>query len=81
MKPIRPNLARGATGPDVTCTWRSPEAQLLLKSVQSRAKTNKLDTDKLAWSFGDALVSIEGYPIKVVPPTGIMQLVACESVN
>jgi hypothetical protein len=33
------------------------------------------------WTFGDACVSIPGYPIKLFPPSGVMQLVAYECVN
>jgi len=33
------------------------------------------------WDFGDACVRIEGYPIRVFPPSGVMQIVAYEAVN
>jgi len=33
------------------------------------------------WEFGDACVSIPNYPIKLFPPSGVMQLVAYECVN
>lgn len=32
-------------------------------------------------AFGDACVAIPGYPIRALPPSGIMQLVAYEAVN
>jgi len=35
----------------------------------------------MGFPFGDATVAIEGYPIKILPPSGIMQIVAYESVN
>jgi len=35
----------------------------------------------MGWAYGDATVSIQGYPIKILPPSGIMQIVAYESVN
>jgi hypothetical protein len=35
----------------------------------------------MEWPDGDATVAIEGYPIKVLPPSGIMQVVAYEDVN
>jgi len=35
----------------------------------------------MGFPFGDATTSIEGYPIKILPPSGIMQIVAYESVN
>ena len=33
------------------------------------------------WAFGDACVQIAGYPIRVFPPSGVMQIVAYEAVN
>jgi len=35
----------------------------------------------MGWDFGDACVQIEGYPIRVFPPSGVMQIVAYEAVN
>ncbi|MHB0936190.1 MAG: hypothetical protein ACYC6A_07340 [Armatimonadota bacterium] len=35
----------------------------------------------MGWAFGDACVQIEGYPIRVFPPSGVMQMVAYEAVN
>ena len=35
----------------------------------------------MGWEFGDACVTIKGYPIKLFPPSGVMQLVAYEAVN
>jgi len=35
----------------------------------------------MAWAYGDTTVSVPGYPIKLFPPSGIMQAVAYESVN
>jgi hypothetical protein len=35
----------------------------------------------MGWAYGDAAVSIEGYPIKVFAPSGIMQIVVFESIN
>ncbi|MEO6907377.1 MAG: hypothetical protein ABI210_05765, partial [Abditibacteriaceae bacterium] len=39
-----------------------------------------LDID-MGWKYGDALVSIPNYPIKLIPPSGIMQVVAYECIN
>lgn len=33
------------------------------------------------FAFGDACVSIEGYPIAILPPSGVMQVAAYESLN
>jgi len=38
----------------------------------------RIDT---GWEFGDAAVSIPGYPIRALPPSGVMQLIAYETVN
>jgi hypothetical protein len=35
----------------------------------------------MGWAFGDACVQIEGYPIRIFPPSGVMQIVAYEAVN
>lgn len=35
----------------------------------------------MGWAYGDATTTIEGYPIKILPPSGIMQIVAYESIN
>lgn len=33
------------------------------------------------FTFGDACVSVEGYPIPILPPSGIMQIAAYEAIN
>jgi len=35
----------------------------------------------MGYAYGDAVVPIENYPIKILPPSGIMQIVAFEAVN
>jgi len=35
----------------------------------------------MGWEFGDACVRIPGYPIRCLPPSGVMQLVAYETIN
>ena len=32
-------------------------------------------------AFGDACVSVEGYPIRILPPSGVMQIAAYETLN
>jgi hypothetical protein len=46
-----------------------------------QATKDVLMTIDMGWKYGDAVVSIPGYPIKLFPPSGIMQIVAYESVN
>ncbi|MEO6847885.1 MAG: hypothetical protein ABI254_11540, partial [Chthoniobacterales bacterium] len=40
-----------------------------------------LTTIDMGWKFGDACVTIPGYPVRILPPSGVMQLVAFETVN
>ena len=35
----------------------------------------------MGWDFGDAVVAIENYPIRIFPPSGAMQLIAYEAIN
>lgn len=32
-------------------------------------------------AFGDACLSLEGYPLRILPPSGVMQVVAYEAIN
>ncbi len=59
---------------------------MLITSTHDTRPEYKAPSDVLAlvdmgWDFGDACVQIEGYPIRVFPPSGVMQLVAYESVS
>ena len=59
---------------------------LLITSAHDTRPEFKIPADvrvvmDTGWEFGDACVTIEGYPIRVFPPSGVMQLVAYESVN
>ena len=40
-----------------------------------------LVTIDMGYAFGDAEVAIDGYPIKLFPPSGVMQVVAWESLS
>jgi uncharacterized phosphosugar-binding protein len=42
---------------------------------------NSLVAMSMGMAFGDACVSLEGYPVAILPPSGIMQIVAYEAVN
>ena len=35
----------------------------------------------MGWKYGDAAVAIDGYPIQILPPSGVMQIVAYQSIN
>lgn len=59
---------------------------LLITSMQHPRPEYQPPADVLALidtggPFGDACVQIEGYPIRVFPPSGVMKFVAYESVN
>jgi hypothetical protein len=32
-------------------------------------------------AFGDASIALEGYPLRILPPSGVMQQVAYQCVN
>jgi hypothetical protein len=49
--------------------------------TDSQVPTNLLTRTEMGWQFGDACVAIPGYPIKILPPSGIMQLVAYECIS
>lgn len=51
------------------------------KRPDYRAPKDMLTVIDTGWDFGDACVQIDGYPIRVFPPSGVMQIVAYESVN
>ena len=38
-------------------------------------------TIDMQWKFGDAAIPIENYPIKILPASGVMQVVAFEAIN
>ena len=35
----------------------------------------------VGFTFGDACVSLDGCPISILPPSGVMQVAAYESIN
>ena len=38
-------------------------------------------TIDMQWKYGDAAIPIENYPIKILPASGVMQVVAYEAIN
>jgi uncharacterized phosphosugar-binding protein len=56
------------TTPNPRPEWQIPEDKVLVH----------ID---MGYAYGDAAVTIPGYPIRVLPPSGIMQLIAYESIN
>jgi hypothetical protein len=43
-------------------------------------RADLLQSIDLGFEFGDAYLSIDGYPIRILPPSGIMQLVAYDAI-
>lgn len=66
--------------------FAAKKQRVLLISTPNPNEDAKIPADiplliDMEWAYGDATVSLEGYPIKLFPPSGIMQDVAYESVN
>jgi hypothetical protein len=72
-----------------------PETREILEKKKQRVILISAENERKGWdvplnlygfidmiyAFGDACVTIEGYPIRILPPSGIMQIVAYEAVN
>lgn len=82
-------LRLGYSGEDqkMTDVMRAHKQRILLiasladKRPESQSKPDVLAAIDTGWDFGDALVTVEGYPIRIFPPSGVMQLVSYEAVN
>ncbi len=71
---------------DLTETFEQKhQPELLIVAENPRPEfqipSNTVTRIDMGWEFGDACVSIKGYPIKIFPPSGVMQVVAYECVN
>ncbi|HVF11160.1 MAG TPA: hypothetical protein VNA16_10175 [Abditibacteriaceae bacterium] len=79
----------GYTGshPNVAEALRKKQQRVMLITTRDDPRPEMQLPDDLltvidmGWAFGDACVEIDGYPIRVFPPSGVMQLVAYEAVN
>ena len=49
-------------------------------AVASLAAADLVRTIDLGFAFGDACVAVDGYPIRIFPPSGILQLVAYDAI-
>ena len=79
-------LGYGGMDNDAAAIYAGKKQRVILISVPDQRPDFQATKDVLmnidmGWQYGDALVSIPGYPIKLIPPSGIMQIVAYESVN
>jgi hypothetical protein len=78
----------GYTGvaPDEAAGYQSKNMRIVLITSINPDPAWKTPTDSptfinMEWPYGDAAVSIKNYPIRILPPSGIMQIVAYESLN
>ena len=62
-------------------TDRGGEFSSFLKATLLDEPDDLLGYIDMGYAFGDACVTVEGYPIRILPPSGIMQIAAYESVN
>ena len=65
---------------------RQKQQRVMLITAENPRPEYQLPDDLLnvidmGWEHGDAAVSIPGYPIRALPPSGVMQLIAYETVN
>lgn len=65
---------------------KKQQREMLITAVDNprpewQIPTNLVSVIDMGWSFGDACVEIKNYPIKILPPSGVMQIVAYECVN
>ncbi|MHB0936323.1 MAG: NHL repeat-containing protein [Armatimonadota bacterium] len=71
------------TGRDL---YHEKKARLIMITSDSIYPEMKLPDDMavkidMGMAFGDACVTLDGYPIKLFPPSGVMQIVAYEAIN
>lgn len=70
---------------DNMATFREKQQRVMLIAVANPRPEWKIPDDLTTfiddgWAFGDACVAIKGYPIRVFPPSGIMQMAAYQSI-
>ncbi len=66
--------------------FKKKNQRVILLTSENPSPEHKLPDDlvgkiDLGMAFGDACVEIKGYPIKILPPSGVMQIVAYETIN
>ena len=62
-------------------TERAGETSLLTGFVIRAVPEDALVYINMGIAFGDASIELEGYPHRILPPSGVMQLVAYQCVN
>lgn len=71
---------------DLAQVFREKGQRVILISAENPYEEYQPPEDVLAfidmgYAFGDACVAVEGYPIRILPASGVMQAVAYETVN
>lgn len=71
---------------DEQAVFKKKNQRVMLIAAENPRPEWQLPADLLTyinmgWAFGDACVEIPGYPINALPPSGVMQVVAYETVN
>ena len=62
-------------------TERAGETALTTGFVIRAVPDDALVYINMGIAFGDASIELEGYPLRILPPSGVMQLVAYQCVN
>ena len=80
-------LRLGYTGlhHDAMDAFRAKKQRVILIAVPNPRPEWQLPADvelyiDMGWKFGDAAVTVPGYPIRILPPSGIMEMAAYQSI-
>ena len=79
-------LGYGGLHQDIAALMRAKKQRVILIAAVDDRPEYAIPPDltlfiDMKWAYGDAAVSIPGYPVKFLPPSGILQIVAYECVN
>ena len=79
-------LGYGGLDNDAAAIYKGKKQRVILISVpderpEFQATQDVLMNIDMGWQYGDAMVTIPGYPVKMIPPSGMMQVIAYENVN
>jgi hypothetical protein len=71
---------------DVDALFRKKNQRVLLVTAENPRPEYAVPADRsqridMGYAHGDACVSIPGYPIPILPPSGVLQVAAYESIN
>ena len=71
------------SGPWLASFYIVPEhrGQGVAQALMAAATQDVLMNINMGWQYGDAMITIPGYPVKMIPPSGMMQVVAYENIN